>query len=157
VANAVAALPAAPGKKAGTADGALALVAKALEECSPATADVVAPTKVVAAPVPITKVPGPFHPTGVVVEIIGTEMDDQGRSCEEHGSNNCRDVMVKDVVVHLGKVQIQIEGQEEMAIVTYWVMDGINHQLLLCWLPPLPHGEASRTLQQSIGTSHPCF
>jgi hypothetical protein len=47
VANAVAALPAAVGKKAGTVDGAPALVAKALKECSPATKDITAPAKVV--------------------------------------------------------------------------------------------------------------
>jgi hypothetical protein len=40
VANAVAALPAVVGKKAGTVDGALVPVAKALKECSPATADI---------------------------------------------------------------------------------------------------------------------
>jgi hypothetical protein len=41
-------------------------------------ADFVAPTEVVAAPAPVMKVPGSFHPTGVVVEIVGTEMDDRG-------------------------------------------------------------------------------
>jgi hypothetical protein len=77
LANAVAALPAAVGKKAGTDDGASAPVAKALKECSPATTDIAAPAKVVAAPAPVTKAPGPFHPTGVVVEIVGTEVGDR--------------------------------------------------------------------------------
>jgi hypothetical protein len=84
VANTVAALPTAVGKKSGTVDCAPAPVAKAFKECSPATADIAAPAKVVAAPAPVTKAPGPFHPTGVVVEIVGTEVGDQGHSCEEH-------------------------------------------------------------------------
>ncbi len=108
MANAVAALLAVVGKKAGTVDGAPAPVVKALKEFSPVTAFVAAPAKVVTTPAPVTKVPGPFHPTSVVVEIVGTEVGDQGRSCEEHASN-CIEVMAKDVVVHLWKVQIQVE------------------------------------------------
>ncbi len=110
MANAVAALPVAVGKKAGTANGASALVAKAWKECSPVTADVAAPAEVVAAAAPVAKVPGPFHPTGVVVEIVGTDVDDRGRSCEEH--SKCGEVMAEDMVVRLWKVQIQVEGQE---------------------------------------------
>jgi hypothetical protein len=125
VANADAALPAAVGKKAETVDGAPTPVAKVLKECSPATADIAAPAKVVAAPAPVTKVPGPFHPTGVVVEIVGTEVGDRGRSCEEH-PNNCGKVLAEDMVVRLRKVQIQVEGREEMAIAAYWVTDGID-------------------------------
>jgi hypothetical protein len=41
-------------------------------------------------------------------------MGDQGRSCEEQASN-CSKVMAEDVVVRLWKVQIQVEGWEEMA------------------------------------------
>ncbi len=126
MANAVAALPAAVGKKAGTVDGAPAPVAKVSKECSPATADIAVPAKEVAVPAPVTKAPGPFHPTGVVVEIVGTEVGDRGCSCEEH-PNNCGKVLAKDVVVHLWKVQIQVEGQEETAIAAYWVTDGVNH------------------------------
>jgi hypothetical protein len=73
--------------------------AKASKECFPAMADFVAPAEVVAAPVPVTKAPGPFHPTGVVVEIVGMEMDDCGCSCEEH--SNFGEVMAEDVVVRL--------------------------------------------------------
>ncbi len=52
--------------------------AKASKECSPAMADFVAlaDAEVVAKPAPVPQMPGPFHPTGVVVEIVGTEMDD---------------------------------------------------------------------------------
>jgi hypothetical protein len=118
VANAVASLPAAVRKKAGTVDGAPAPVTKASKECSLVTADIATPAKVVAVPAPVTKVPGPFHPTGVVVEIIGTEVGDRGRSCEEH-PNNCGKMLAEDVVVRLRKVQIQVEGQEETAIAAY--------------------------------------
>jgi hypothetical protein len=125
VANVVPALPTAVRKKAGTVDGAPAPVAKALKECSPGTADIAAPAKVVAPPAPVTKAPGCFHLTGVVVEIVGTEVGDRGHSCEEH-PNNCGKVLAKDVVVRLWKVQIQVEGQEETAIAAYWVTDGVD-------------------------------
>ncbi len=83
-----------------------------------APAEVVdAPMEVVAAPAPVTKVPGPFHPTVVVVEIIGTEVGDCGRS-KEHTSY-CGEVMAEDVVVCLQKVQIQVEGWEETTIAAY--------------------------------------
>jgi hypothetical protein len=80
----------------------MAREAKALKECSPASADVAVPTEVVAAPVTVATAPGPFHPTGLVVEIIGTEVGDRGRSCEEH--SNCGEVMAKDMVARLWKV-----------------------------------------------------
>jgi hypothetical protein len=156
---AVAALPMAVAKKAGTVNGAPAPVAntskgpaareaKALKECSPATAvsktlmapvareakaskecspemaDGAAPAEVIAASAPVAKVPGPFHPISVVVEIVGTEVDDRGCSSEDH--SNCSEVMAEDVVVCLRNVQIQVEGQEETAIAAYWVTDGVN-------------------------------
>jgi hypothetical protein len=125
VANAVGALPAAVGKKAGTVDGTPTPVAKASKEYSPATADVAAPAKVVAVPAPVMKVPGSFHPTSVVVEIVGIEVGDRGHSCEEHASNY-GEVMAKNVVVRLWKVQIQVKGQEETAITAYWVTDCVD-------------------------------
>jgi hypothetical protein len=158
--TAVAAFPTVVAKKAGTVNGAPAMVAntsnapavreakvskecspatavantlkapvarevKAPKECSPMMADFVTPADVVAAPAPVMKVPGPFHPTSVVVEIVGTEMDDRGHSCEEH--SNCGEVMAKDMVVQMRKVQIQVEGREGTAISAYWVTDGIDH------------------------------
>jgi hypothetical protein len=81
-----------------------------------------APKAVVAVPAPVAKakVPhdGPFHPPGIVVEIVGIEMGDQGRSCGE--------VMAEDVVVRLCKVQIMVEGKEETAIAAIWMTDGIH-------------------------------
>jgi hypothetical protein len=158
-AAAVAALPTAVVKKAGTVNGAPAPVektskapaameanaskecslatavanmskapvareAKASKECSPMMADVAPTTEVIATPAPVAKAPGLFHPTGVVVEIIGTEVGDQGHSCEEH--SKCGEVMAKDVVVHLWKMQIQVEGREETAIAACWVTDGVD-------------------------------
>ena len=67
-----------------------------------------------------------FYLPGIVVEIISTRMDDQGqgRSCKEH--INCGEVIAEDVVVHLRKVQIMVEGREERAIDCVWVTDGID-------------------------------
>jgi hypothetical protein len=87
----------------------VAMEAKVSKECSPVTADVTAPAEVVAAPTPVAKAPGLFHPTGVVMKIVGTEVDDRGRSCDEH--SNCGEVRAEDVVVCLRKVQIQVEGR----------------------------------------------
>ncbi len=53
------------------------------------------------------------------------EMSDQGCSCEEHLAN-CGKVMANDVMVHLRKVQIMVEGQEETAIAAVWINDRIN-------------------------------
>jgi hypothetical protein len=98
--------------------------AKVLKECSLATADVAMPTEVVAAPAPVVKAPGPFHLIGVVVKIVGMEVSDRGRSCEKH--SKWGEVMAKDVVMRLLKVQIQVEGWEETAIAAYWVTDGVD-------------------------------
>ena len=67
----------------------------------------------------------PKHPSGVVVEIVGTERGDQGRSCEEHHIN-CGEVLAEDVVVRLRKVQVLVEGKEETVIAAVWINDGID-------------------------------
>ena len=67
----------------------------------------------------------PTHPSGVVVEIVGTERGDQGCSCEEHNIN-CGEVLAEDFVVRLRKVQILVEGKEETAIAAVLVNDGID-------------------------------
>ncbi len=137
-AAAVAAVPKAVAKIARAVIGAPALVAKnakapvakkakVAKESALVMADVTMPV-----PVPVAKatapeenVPGPFHPSGVVVEIVGTEMGDRGRSCEEH-PNNCGEVLANNVVMRLHKVHIVVDGCEETAIAAYWVSDGIN-------------------------------
>jgi hypothetical protein len=66
-----------------------------------------------------------FHPPGIVVEIVGTEANDQGNSCEEHPIN-CGKVLEPDVAVRLRKVQLMVEGREETAIAAIWVTDGMD-------------------------------
>jgi hypothetical protein len=135
---AVAAVPAAVAKIAGAVIGApapvaknakapLAKKAKVAKESAPVMADVPTPVPVpvAKATVPEENVRGPFHPSGVVVEIVGTEMGDRGCSCEEH-PNNCGEVLADDVVVRLRTVQIVVDGREEKAIETFWVSDGID-------------------------------
>jgi hypothetical protein len=55
-----------------------------------------------------------YHPTGIVVKIVGTNMADQGRLCKEH--INCGMVLEEDVVVRLRKVQVMVEGREETVV-----------------------------------------
>jgi hypothetical protein len=66
-----------------------------------------------------------FHPPGIVVEIVGTEAGDRGRTCKEH-TVNCGEVLEEDVVVRLWKVQVEADGREEMAIAAVWLTDGIG-------------------------------
>ncbi len=74
------------------------------------------------------------HPPGIVVEIVGTEMGDQGCSCEEHAV--CGSVLEEDVVVRLWKVQVLVEGHKKTAIACIcWVTDGIDRcrvSFLMC-------------------------
>ena len=65
-----------------------------------------------------------YHPSPVVLHIVGTEADDQGRSCEEHRC--CGEVMQEDIVVRLRKVQVIVDGREETAIAAIWVTDGMD-------------------------------
>ncbi len=66
-----------------------------------------------------------FHPPGIIVEIVGTEAGDRGRMCKEH-TVNCSKVLEEDVVVRLWKVQVEVDGREEMAIAAVWVSDRID-------------------------------
>ena len=52
-------------------------------------------------------------------------MSCQGRSCDEH--EICGEVMKENIVVCLRKIQLMVEGKEEMAITAIWVMDRINY------------------------------
>lgn len=64
------------------------------------------------------------HPSGITVEIVGTECGQQGRSCEQH--EICGSVMDEDVVVRFRKVQVIVNGKEESAIAAFVVSDGID-------------------------------
>jgi hypothetical protein len=83
----------------------------------------VLPAAPAVAPVPFSS-GEPLHPSGIVIEIVGTEMSCQGRSCEEH--EICGEVLKEDVVVRLRKIQLMVEGKEETAIAAIWVTDGID-------------------------------
>jgi hypothetical protein len=67
-----------------------------------------------------------FHPPDIVVEIVGTEAGDRGRTSKEY-TVNCGEVLEEDVVVRLWKVQVVVDGREETAIAAVWVTDGIDH------------------------------
>jgi hypothetical protein len=57
-----------------------------------------------------------YHPTGVVLEIVGTDVSDQGRSCKVHARCG-HDVLQEDVVVRLRKTVIEVNGKEERAMI----------------------------------------
>ena len=53
--------------------------------------------------------PLPTHPSGVVVDIVGTNRSDRGRSCEEHPDGCGAVVLMDDIVVRIRKEQILVE------------------------------------------------
>ena len=64
------------------------------------------------------------HPPGIIVQIVGTLMGDNGRSCEDHAA--CGSVLEEDMVVRLRRVQVLVEGREETAIACIWVTNGVD-------------------------------
>ena len=66
----------------------------------------------------------PYHPSGILIDIVGINASDKGRSCEEHA--NCGSVLKIDTLVRFRSVQIWCNGQEETALAVYWVTDGID-------------------------------
>jgi hypothetical protein len=58
------------------------------------------------------------YPPGIIVQIVGTMMGTNGRSCEEHAM--CESVLEEDMVVRLWRAQVLVEGREEMAIAQGW-------------------------------------
>ena len=66
----------------------------------------------------------PYHPSGILVDIVGINASDKGRSCEEHA--NCGSVLKIDTLVRFRSVQIWCNGEEETALAVYWVTDGID-------------------------------
>jgi hypothetical protein len=72
------------------------------------------------------------HPSGIILDVVGTAGTDHGHSCEEHAC--CGDVLENDVLVKLRRKQIlvpdNIAGQgkmkEETAITVNWVSNGID-------------------------------
>ena len=65
-----------------------------------------------------------YHPHGDTVKIVGVNSPTNRQSCEEHPI--CGDVVIEDVVLHLRKVQVLMNQQEQSAIAAFWVSDGID-------------------------------
>lgn len=62
---------------------------------------------------------------GAMVDIVGVNTGDRGRSCEEH--DICGSALGLDFVVRFRSVQIVgDDGKEETALAAYWVTDGID-------------------------------
>ena len=78
--------------------------------------------------------PPPTHPSGVVLDVVGTNRGDCGRSCEVHPDSCGTAVLVDDAVIRIRKEQILVEDfkagkgkmKEETALTANWVSDGID-------------------------------
>ena len=68
----------------------------------------------------------PYHPSSILIDIVGTNASDKARSCEEHAS--CGSVLRVDTLVSFRSVQIWCNGHEETALAVYWVMNGIDRR-----------------------------
>ncbi len=94
--------------------------------------------------------PLPTHPSGVVVDIVGTNRSDRGRSCEEHPDGCGAVVLTCDVVGRIRMEQILVEAgflekgkmREETALTINWVSDGID-RCRIGFLPEayIPHAK----------------
>lgn len=62
---------------------------------------------------------------GRVVDIVGINIGDCGRSCEEHIAY-CGVVLAPDVLVRLVKEDIMVEGRIETVVAAYWVTDSVE-------------------------------
>ena len=65
-----------------------------------------------------------YHPHGATVKLVGVNSPTNRQSCEEHPI--CGEDVIEDVVLHLRKVQVLINQQEQSAIAAFWVLDGIE-------------------------------
>ena len=65
------------------------------------------------------------NPSGIVVKVVGIKMVDSGHSCKEHSV--CGEVVEEDTLLHLRRVQIEVDGHKETTIACIWVTDGIDH------------------------------
>jgi hypothetical protein len=65
------------------------------------------------------------HSNGYVVDLVGLQESNQGRSCEYHSC--CGSVVDCDTLVRLRRVQIvNANGIEETAIAAHWVTDAVD-------------------------------
>ena len=72
-----------------------------------------------------------YHPDGLTVVIVGIIASDRGRKCDDH--TFCGEIVNLDVVVCFCREMIHIAGgtdgepgEEEPAIVVFWVTNGID-------------------------------
>ncbi len=76
----------------------------------------------------------PMHPSGVVIDVVGMNRGDRGRSCEEHPDACGMAVLTDDIVVRIQKEQILIKDcllgkgkmKEETMLTIIWVSDSID-------------------------------
>ena len=66
-----------------------------------------------------------FHPPGIVVAIVGTEVGDHRADLAKSTPLTVARCW-SQMVVRLRKVQLMVEGREEMAISAIWVTDGMD-------------------------------
>ena len=66
-----------------------------------------------------------YHPSNEIVEILGLERTNNGRTCEMHECCG-KEVVQLDRVVRLRRVQVVIDGREETAIAAHWITEGIE-------------------------------
>ena len=67
----------------------------------------------------------PSHPTGIVVDIVGTEETSQGRTCDD-GKTACGPILVTDSLVQFRQVQVLVDDVEETALAVYLISEGID-------------------------------
>jgi hypothetical protein len=72
-----------------------------------------------------------YHPDSLTVDIVGIIASDCTRICKDLPF--CGEIVVLDIVVRFCHEMIHVagggddgSGREELAIVVYWVTDGIN-------------------------------
>ena len=71
------------------------------------------------------------HPSGIIVDIVGINASDHGRSCETHQCCG-REIIAKDVVVRIRAVQLEREPneanpeEEATALAVVHVTEGID-------------------------------
>jgi hypothetical protein len=94
---------------------------------------------VAAAPAPVMAVasacgPSPImHPSGIILDVVGTAGTNCGCSCKEHAC--CSNILENDVLIKPRRKQILVPDaiagggkmKEETAITVNWVSDGIDH------------------------------
>jgi hypothetical protein len=54
--------------------------------------------------------PPPTHPSGVIIDIVGTRRGNHGHSCEEHPDACGMAVLADDVIISIRKEQILVDG-----------------------------------------------